>query len=233
MQTETPIPVRFDDAALLRLATARAVAHSDWALALCREAGMGPAVADWPLGTRDAALMRLRAQVFGHDVPCLDTCTSCQTEVALSAPISDLLALDGARAEPLHLSDGPCKARPLTTRDVQATSTLPRSAARAHLAHAAAGRAISQDADLVVIENWLEAADPLAHISFDLECAACNARWKRPFDIVTILWAEAQAAGRRLITDIHMLARAYHWSEAEILAVPARRRARYLSMVEP
>jgi hypothetical protein len=233
MQKVTAMPANLGDTALLRLAAAPRLGHPARALALCAEAGMGAAAADWPLGTRDAALMRLRAQVFGPEVPCVDTCATCQAEVALSAPLPDLLALGGAPAGPLHLSDGPCKARPLTTRDLLAAATLSRKAARAHLAQAAAGRAVSLDADLAIIEDWLDAADPLAHVSFDLECVACSARWQRPFDIVAILWAEARAAGRRLVADIHALASAYHWSEAEILAVPAERRALYLAMVAP
>ena len=36
----------------------------------------------------------------------------------------------------------------------------------------------------------------------------------------------------RLIDDIHALARAYHWTEAEVLAVPPRRRRQYLDRIE-
>ena len=39
-------------------------------------------------------------------------------------------------------------------------------------------------------------------------------------------------AGRMLL-DIHALARAYGWSESDILALPPRRRQAYLELVAP
>ncbi|HEX2516118.1 MAG TPA: phage baseplate protein, partial [Chloroflexota bacterium] len=36
---------------------------------------------------------------------------------------------------------------------------------------------------------------------------------------------------RRLLREVHTLARAYGWREAEILALPGRRRQTYLDLV--
>jgi hypothetical protein len=35
-----------------------------------------------------------------------------------------------------------------------------------------------------------------------------------------------------LLLEIDQLARAYHWSEADILAIPAARRRRYLALID-
>jgi hypothetical protein len=235
---------RLDDFALLRLATAPVLSHAHRALRLLSEAGLSqPGAqdlhpADWPLGQRDAALMRLRIVVFGAQVPCVETCHMCRAIVELDAPLGDVLAMANGRphgsphtADPLVLSDGPCKARPLTTSDLIAAVALPPQAARRGLAKAASGLDLTNPEDIDKVEAWLDRVDPLAHIDFDLDCAACGARWQRPFDIVSVLWAEATAAGRRLIDEIDLLARAYHWSEADILAVPPDRRALYLQRV--
>ncbi|TVP69189.1 MAG: hypothetical protein EA339_15010 [Rhodobacteraceae bacterium] len=226
------MPQMPDSAVLLQIAAAPQLRQPDRALTLCRALGLGESAADMPLGARDAALMRLRIAMSGPDVPCVDTCPSCRTELELVAPLPDLLALQNGDVVPLVLSDGPCDARPLSARDLVAVADLPRREARAQLARAVAGRAVAAD-DLTTVEDWLEAADPLAHVTFDLACSACGTAWSRVFDIVPVLWEELRANARGLITEIHTLASAYHWTEAEILAVPPERRALYLSMVAP
>ncbi len=46
----------------------------------------------------------------------------------------------------------------------------------------------------------------------------------RLLDIVTFLWEELTAQAKRLLREVHTLARAYGWREADILALSARRR---------
>lgn len=71
----------------------------------------------------------------------------------------------------------------------------------------------------------MEARDPRAETLLDFACPACGSRWQALFDVPAFLWAEIQARARRLLEEIVDLARAYGWSEADILAMsPARRR---------
>jgi hypothetical protein len=51
------------------------------------------------------------------------------------------------------------------------------------------------------------------------------------FDIATFFWAEVSAHARRLIRDVHALARAYGWREVEILSMSGWRRERYLEQL--
>jgi hypothetical protein len=74
-------------------------------------------------------------------------------------------------------------------------------------------------------------ADPDADISLDLSCPACEHRWQIAFDIVTFFWAEINSLAKRLLREVHTLARAYGWREADILAMSAARRQAYLEMV--
>jgi hypothetical protein len=46
-----------------------------------------------------------------------------------------------------------------------------------------------------------------------------------------MLWMRLQLAAERLLLDVDALARAYGWSEAQVLALPPLRRAAYLQMV--
>ena len=52
-------------------------------------------------------------------------------------------------------------------------------------------------------------------------------------DAGAVLWDEIDARARALLGEVHLLAAAYGWTEREILALGAERRASYLSMVAP
>ncbi len=75
-------------------------------------------------------------------------------------------------------------------------------------------------------------ADPLAETRLALECPSCAHAWEESFDIAGFLWEEIEARARRIVFDVHALASAYGWTEAQILALSAvsRRRALYLEM---
>lgn len=214
------------EADVLVLATSGPVSPARRALALAGAGGI-EAAAELPLGARDAALMRLRALWFGADCPCEDTCPACGRRVEFTAPLPAL----AEAAAPTPGSCGRFAPRPLTTADILSIEGLPRAEARLALARAATGSDDLTAAEIGQVEDWLMAADPLAHVVFDLTCAHCAAAWSSPFDIVRHLWADLAGAGRRLLAEIHVLASAYHWTEAEILAVPPARRRAYLEMI--
>jgi predicted RNA-binding Zn-ribbon protein involved in translation (DUF1610 family) len=74
----------------------------------------------------------------------------------------------------------------------------------------------------------MEANDPQAETLLDFECPECGLRWQALFDVMTFLWTELQARARNLLNDVHDLARAYGWSEKDILGMSAVRRRYYL-----
>jgi hypothetical protein len=74
----------------------------------------------------------------------------------------------------------------------------------------------------------MEARDPQAETLLDFECPACGLRWQDLFDVLEFLWAEIQVRARRLLNEVHDLARAYGWAEADILEMSPVRRRFYL-----
>lgn len=74
----------------------------------------------------------------------------------------------------------------------------------------------------------MEDLDPQAETLLGFECPACGVSWQACFDILSFLWAEIQARARRLLGEVHGLARAYGWSEAAILEMSPVRRRFYL-----
>ena len=73
--------------------------------------------------------------------------------------------------------------------------------------------------------------DPQADVQLNLSCPACGQGWSVMFDVVSFFWSEICAQAKRLLREVHTLARAYGWREADILNMSTARRQFYLEMV--
>ena len=92
---------------------------------------------------------------------------------------------------------------------------------------------VSELTDSVVdqIAAHLAEADPQADVVIDLMCSACSHGWQVILEIESFLWIKISSLAKRLLRDVHALARAYGWSEQEILSLSPLRRRAYLEMV--
>ena len=84
---------------------------------------------------------------------------------------------------------------------------------------------------LAGVAERMEAVDPQANAELILACPSCDHEWQALFDIAPFLYAEIRAWAHRLLRDVHTLASAYGWREADILAMSRWRRDAYLAMV--
>jgi hypothetical protein len=232
------------DALLLAWEQGRALSPTRRALVLLGAAMPGTAPGDlaaMPLGARDAALLRLRQALFGDTVAALAACPVCQAQLDVGFDARDLAGEapphDGHR---LCAHDAQVDYRLPTSDDVLAAAgsdDAPRALlercvlqARAHGGELAppdwpAGLAAA-------VSGAIAEADPLAHIELALQCPSCRHTWNALFDIGAFLWIEVQAMAQRLLRDVHVLARAYGWREADILAMSAWRRQHYLELAQ-
>jgi len=87
------------------------------------------------------------------------------------------------------------------------------------------------DEAIAALSHAVLEADPQAEITLRLTCPACGHDWDLLFDIAEFLWREISAQAHRLLREIDTLARAYGWTEREILNLPAQRRQTYLEML--
>lgn len=190
-----------------------------------------------PLGALNEALLRLREACFGPRIDAHVDCERCGERLELSLDTGQLLtpAREGdARAE---LDVAGFRFRAPCSRDLASISQDrdTEAAALKLLEHCRADRAdspLTEDAGLLAeIEAGLEALDPLADIGLALACEDCGHRWVAGLDIGALLWDEIEACARALFAEVHSLAKAYGWTEPEILALSPRRRAAYLDMV--
>jgi len=200
-------------------------------------------IADLPLGEVTASLLQLRAASFGERLRAHVDCERCGQRLELNLAVHALLQPEPAGARDVAV--GGLRLRPPCLRDLAAVahehdaeraarSLLARCMldAPADMAADAAIDAAAPSADsLRAIEDALDAADPNADLAFDVHCEACGHVGSAQLDAGELLWDEIDAHARALLGEVHLLASAYGWSEREILALSAARRATYLSMV--
>jgi hypothetical protein len=201
------------------------------------------ALARLPLGVRDARLLAARRLAFGDRLEAEADCPACGERLELALACSDLLARaapppaewivehDGCRitVRPLDSLDAAAAARcetPATARDL----LFARCVVAAQRAGAPIAADALPDAAREAVAESLATRDAGAEWLLDLACPACANRWASALDVADFVWRELAACGERVLREVHALARAYGWREAEILALPPARRAAYLAL---
>jgi hypothetical protein len=192
-------------------------------------------IADRPLGRVTAALMQLREASFGARIECHVDCEHCGARLQLLLRTSDLLQPEPPETPEVAVAGRRVRAPAL--RDLAAVAhELDAERAARHLLACCTlhgdgdSAAMSNDA-LREVEDALEAIDPNADLALGVHCEACGARSTAQLDAGSLLWDEIDARARALLAEVHTLASAYGWTEGEILALGAARRASYLAMV--
>jgi hypothetical protein len=235
---------RLSDAELLRVCEQGRLASRAWrAMAMLGAATGDPdGVTALTPGGCDAQLLALRQLTFGATLECVTRCPACGESLEFSLESEDLVsAARGApRLEvPLTVAaDGYQAALRLPTLgDLEALEVADDQALLASclVSVEREGRGVSARelprTVVAAIDRRLAEADPGAVLEVSLDCPACQHVWEQLFDVEAFFWAEIQAQAERLLREVDGLARAYGWSEREILGLPSARRQRYLELV--
>jgi hypothetical protein len=208
-------------------------------------------VANWeqlarlPVGQRDEQLLMLREQTFGPRLASYAECPQCEERLEFEIEASQIrqppaLELQASGEGYLETAGYRVRFRLPDSLDMAAAATsTDLSSARKTLLERCV-LAIEQEGQPVgqlpaAVESQLAEqiaqADPQADVRLDLSCPACGHNWGLSFDIESFLWAEVNSLAKRLLREVHTLAHAYGWREADILSMSARRRQAYLEFV--
>jgi hypothetical protein len=83
-------------------------------------------------------------------------------------------------------------------------------------------------ADLKIpLADAIRRIDPQVETTLRLACPECEAETTALLDVATFVFRKLTRFDE-IVAEVDQLARLYHWSEAEILALPVARRRRYL-----
>jgi hypothetical protein len=74
-------------------------------------------------------------------------------------------------------------------------------------------------------------SDPQGDLQLTFNCPSCADQREIAFDVASFFWTEIEAWASRTFRDVHALASAYGWREADILAMSPWRREQYLDLV--
>lgn len=201
-------------------------------------------------GDRAHLLLHLRAAMFGDRlsliVPCPSPSCSALADMDLSiAEIAPARPVPAPEPIAADTPDGPARLREPTGADdeIVAAAGGDRRARSARLWSRLvldlAGRGP------LAPEQWAALPAPTRHavarrlaeassapdLVFVARCPSCAALLEVELDPLALLADELRLGADRLVVEVHCLAFHYHWSEAEILALPRARRWRYLELV--
>jgi hypothetical protein len=198
------------------------------------------------IGERDEYLLRLRDETFGSEIEATTACAACGERLVLSFTTHSIRAAPPALPEKagrfyLRMSGYQIAYRLPTSADLIAVTENAESDGREILLKRCVD--VSKNEQTVdpsqlperILKKLVErmaAADPQAEVQIELACPACEHRRSVVFDILSYLWSEIDDWAHRLLIEVHALASAYGWSEAEIMTMSARRRNLYLQMIE-
>jgi hypothetical protein len=204
---------------------------------------------DWvsalTIGDREALLLHLRRISIGSRIECVLTCPKCVEKLDLDLEAEDLLLPPYAspqREYTASLSGCQVRFRLPTGADQAAIADLARldlDAAVQGLVQRCVLAVTSQGQPAKLSNEAVEALacrmaelDPQAELDIQMTCPACQTSFSTILDMAQFLGSELASRSRPLDYEIHTLALAYHWSEAEILGLPLRRRRTYLQLLD-
>ncbi|AFZ12025.1 hypothetical protein Cri9333_1116 [Crinalium epipsammum PCC 9333] len=203
-------------------------------------------LASLSIGQRDAYLLTLREMTFGSKINGFAECPQCSEQLEFAMNVGDIRIVELVEPQAQQYS--------LVAEEFELQFRLPNSwdlaaivgyqdvgAANLQLIErcllqvsrdgvAVNYSELSASAIAQLASQMLE-CDPQAEILFDLNCPACNHSWQVLFDIVVFFWKELSVEAKRLLREVHQLARFYGWRETDILSMSAMRRQFYLDMV--
>lgn len=198
-------------------------------------------IARLPIGERDAALMRLHRQLRGGAIEGWTDCPACGEKIETSFDVGDILDAAPPRQEsPIRCQAGDlhAEARVPTTEDLVAVESLAPAIMREALLRRCLVRVWRAEHEidaaeatpglLDAAEEAIARADPHGDIRLRITCPACGAESEVAFDIASFVWTETQSLVSRIASDVHLLASAYGWGEADILAMSHARRQLYI-----
>ena len=204
-------------------------------------------IARMSIGERDARLLKFREWLFGSRLINMAYCPNCSAlvewetntgDISIQAELSETstrmfkMETDGFKinfrlpnsldimqtiADPTHIAD---------TANLISGCIL--SITKDKKAHAA--DQLSQEI-IEMINQRMSEEDAQADIKMVLSCPECKKQWEAPFEIMRYLWLEIDNWANHLLQEVAILARAFSWSEQEILNLSFNRRRMYLEMI--
>ncbi|HEX8984404.1 MAG TPA: hypothetical protein VF767_03195 [Bryobacteraceae bacterium] len=202
------------------------------------------------VGDRESLLLQLHGLSIGDGLPCMLVCSGCRQPMDLELHATELLSPPGAYEGWEHHAAFDAEGRQyrLVFRlpnggDQEAGASLvarsEEEAIRAVLRRCIASVTRDDGVPQEEIPSGLAGRlsqmmadlDPQAELLLDCDCVHCGAPIRSLFDAAHYVLQEMNRGAQALLRDVYALAGAFHWREAEIVAMSTRRRRSYLALI--
>jgi hypothetical protein len=188
------------------------------------------------VGSRDALLAAVLGRIVGSTAWTAVECASCGERLDVPVDIAAVArfpAYDPGGVFETGVGDSAVAFRLPTTADLAALPVGDPVAARRLLLDRCVESTGDELPDSVglAVQGAMEVVAPGGAVEIAVRCDACGGVTDALLDVPALLWAEVEAEAAALVEDVHALAAAYGWSEAEVLRLSAPRRAAYLELV--
>jgi hypothetical protein len=209
------------------------------------------------LGDRAILLLCARRLTFGGEIDCVLKCPQCDENMDFQLHIDQLLTPIPADAPRRYFEETviaagerykvrlrvPCGAD--FEESLRHHGMTTSESIRVVLAHCVEWARKEADTEMhatIPLDEWPEELaqrvsdrlgefDPQAEIALQLQCPACRHQFSSSFDCGEYFFRELSAREDCLYREVHQLALAYHWSEADILSMSSRKRQHYLDLL--
>ena len=174
------------------------------------------------LGDRDRLLWAFKASRFGRRAVAHFECEACAEAVSFAIPNGFEVPDAVTDKAMVRHDDRDWHLRPPRLSDVQTGQFETAICADAPWEDATFRAAAAQA---------LDDADPGMDVVFEVACADCGHVNPRGLDVAAFVMSDLNSLAARIFADVAILARAFGWSEADVLQLSPARRARYVEMV--
>lgn len=202
---------------------------------------------------RDLYLLYLRSLTFGPHLKGLTACQSCGERLELDLNTDDLTSSTSLLPDIETMIVHPDETV-FQWKDYELVYRLPNSMdlnilnarinpgaghhqlleacilSSHHQDHEIAASALPAEMITALVEHMSQVAS-VSDLTMTVHCPTCGNAWDILFDIGSFFWGEINTWAARLVREVHILAMAYGWREADILAMSAWRRQQYLGLI--
>lgn len=231
-------PARLNAATLIGLAElATRLSAGQWSLALLQAAfpqAVRDDLLDLPVGTRNRLIMEVRVRLVAAPLRSEPECTDCGGRFELTLMPEDLgFRPEAGQIDPsarsVSIEGQELMLRPVRLSDLLAVEDMSDIPQAAQLLMERSCDGELSGLSVEALETALGELDPAADIWLNTECPECGAEHSLAFDPVHYTAQELRQKSQQILRDVVDIARAFHWSEQDILALPDSRRAYYVA----
>ncbi|MCX4245547.1 hypothetical protein [Paraliomyxa miuraensis] len=191
----------------------------------------------------DLVVAAIYRELFGEQIECSAPCESCGEGIGIAFSLDDLVTeqhhLDADDAEILECIDGPDDGGVITLRpDIRFRLPTVGDVTEATRSRDPGGvllrRCVLDDAGAYAeaVDRAMALLGPrLATELDDTPCPTCGYVQQVSFDLESFTRRAIERERSLVVREVHLLARTYHWSRAEILEMPRVQRQWHVGLI--